>query len=829
MTKQNVFVGKSHNQNEGNVQLYQALKENIQSAEGIDIIVSFLMDSGLNLLLKELKKAADKGIHIRILTSTYLNITRPSALYILKKELGDKLELRFYQSKDAHFHPKAYIFHFKEQDEIILGSSNLSFSALTQGIEWNYRFNSKEHPEDYQRFYSTFLDLFENHSINVDDENLMAYAKAWKKPKVEKEIPSPETAHETEEKSDEKQSIIEPTDIQTEALFALDKARKEGIDRGLVQAATGIGKTYLSALDVLSGPFNRVLFLAHREEILKQAKKSFEKVHLTKDTGLFLAGQKEADKRFLFASVFTLAKDEYLNPKWFSPDDFDYIIVDESHHAAAQTYQKILSYFHPKFLLGLTATPDRLDGKDIFQLCDYNLVHEVSIKEAINKGALVPFHYYGIYDEMDYSGVEIVNGKYNVRQLTELYKAGRFSQKRVELIYKNYLKYRGEKAIGFCCSIEHAEFMADQFNKLGIASIAVHSQSGNREEAIQQLENGEIEVIFTVDLFNEGVDIPVLDTVLFLRPTESSTIFLQQLGRGLRLYPGKEYLTALDFIGNYQSAFLKPAFLSGSDPDQISLASMRQMSQTMDLAEDCLVDFDFRLIDVFKEMEKAARQREENSISIKDRFLSIFWDLKNRLGRIPSRLELFNELDYSLYKKVQSSRISPFKNYVLFLDGLDLLSDEERELFNGPAGDFLNMIETTSMTKSYKMPILLAFYNGGLFRKYLTDEEIIENWKTFFDHNYNWRDLGVSSYKDYQKITDKKHLANAVKNPIHFLSKSGKGYLRKGKEYRIEIDERLYPYLENPEFLRHFKDIVDFRTGQYYRSRFNREKETKRS
>ena len=368
--------------------LYYQLKMSIRQADAIDIVVSFLMESGVKLLLKDLQAALARGVKIRLLTGNYLGITQPAALYLIKDKLGDRVDLRFYNDATRSFHPKAYIFHYGEQGEIFIGSSNISHSALTRGIEWNYRLIKGIDPENFEAFYDTFNDLFENHSIVIDDAVLKHYSKNWHKPSVAKDL----ERYEINPEESVIRYMFQPRGAQIEALYALRSTRAEGATKGLVQAATGIGKTYLAAFDSLG--FKRVLFVAHREEILRQAAQSFKNVRQIDDYGFFMGKLKDLDKTMNFASVATLGKEKYLNEKYFSKDYFDYIVVDEFHHAVNRQYQNIVEYFKPKFLLGLTATPDRLDGRDIFALCDYNVPYCITLQEAINKGLLVPFHYY---------------------------------------------------------------------------------------------------------------------------------------------------------------------------------------------------------------------------------------------------------------------------------------------------------------------------------------------------------------------------------------------------------------------------------------------------
>ena len=453
--------------------LYYQLKMSMQKAKRIDIIVSFLMESGVKMILKDLKAALERGAAIRILTGNYLGITQPSALYLIKKELGERVDLRFYNDRERSFHPKSYIFHYDNESDIYIGSSNISRSALTSGIEWNYRFSSKNDRENFHLFYETFEELFRNHSIVIDDAELERYRKDWKKPAVSKDL---ERYDDLEDKTDigasQVEEIFQPRGAQIEALYALANSRAEGATKALVHAATGIGKTYLAAFD--SAPYERVLFVAHREEILKQAAASFQNVRHSSDYGFFYNRQKDTDKSVIFASVGTLGKKEYLSETYFAPDYFDYIVIDEFHHAVTEQYRRIVEYFKPHFLLGLTATPERMDGKNIYEICDYNVPYEISLKDAINKGMLVPFHYYGVYDETDYSKLHVVKGRYDEKELNETYIG---NTRRYDLIYKYYMKYSSKRVLGFCCSRLHAEAMAEEFCKRGIPAVAVYSNA----------------------------------------------------------------------------------------------------------------------------------------------------------------------------------------------------------------------------------------------------------------------------------------------------------------------------------------------------------------
>ena len=428
-------------------QLYYQLIRSMKKAESVDIIVSFLMESGVRMLLKELEHTLKRGAKIRILTGNYLGITQPSALYLIKRKLGDRVDLRFYCEKGRSFHPKSYIFHYTDYSELYIGSSNISRSALTSGIEWNYRFSSQKDPENYKEFFRAFEDLFVNHSIIIDDKELKRYSQNWHCPAVAKDLDRYDFT-EAETNDTKIKPLYEPRGAQIEALCALEDTRAEGAQKALIQAATGIGKTFLAAFD--SKKYEKVLFVAHREEILKQAAVSFQNVRNSKDYGFFMGAEKCTDKPLIFASVASLGKPEYLNEKYFASDYFDYVVIDEFHHAVNDQYRRIVEYFRPQFLLGLTATPERMDGKNIYEICDYNVPYEISLKDGINKGMLVPFHYYGIYDETDYTKLHIVKGKYAEEELNRTYIGNAY---RHELIYKYYCKYGSSQALGFCCSL----------------------------------------------------------------------------------------------------------------------------------------------------------------------------------------------------------------------------------------------------------------------------------------------------------------------------------------------------------------------------------------
>lgn len=836
--------------------LYQRLKESVQKAGKIDIIVAFLMESGVRLLEEDLKSAVDKGVSLRILCGNYLNITQPQALYLLKDSMGDKVDLRFYNVPNKSFHPKAYIFEYEDNSEIYIGSSNISCSALTSGIEWNYRICSRTSPEDYLHFKRTFEELFLNHSIVVDDNEMRRYSKSWRRPKLYKDFEKLENG--TDDKNETKHNraaesqpaggyIIDtdeaeaakeaeepdqcviikyprPIGPQIEALYELKKFRLDGWDKGIVVAATGVGKTFLAAFD--SKGFRKILFVAHREEILSQAERTFRCVRPEMSTGYFSGEQKDKDCDILFATVQTLGRKHYLNDGNFARDQFDYIIIDEFHHAVAESYKNIIKYFKPKFLLGLTATPERLDSQDVFALCDYNLVYEVRLKEAINKGWLVPFRYYGVFDETDYSRISYKNGRYDEKQLEEELSIN----KRADLILQHYLKYGSRRALGFCSSRGHAVFMAKYFSDHGIKSCAVisgnastfrYNLEGNhestylmdRKDVVQKLKKAEMQVLFSVDMFNEGLDVPEVDMVMFLRPTESPTVFLQQLGRGLRKKGSKKYVNVLDFIGNYKKVDIIPFILMGEMKDYGKRKRLDYILDEEEYPDGCIVNYDFGIIDLFKQMENEKR-------NIFEKVSEEFFRIKEDLGDRPLRLTMYTYLEESIYAAIRTrGDLNIFRDYISFLSKLGELSEEEKALIGTKANDFLKEIENTGMAKMYKMPVLLAFYNDGEMKLTINEDDIYKSFKEFYSNGSNavdmLRDASTSDYKAWGK---KEYVNLARRNPMHFLAQSAPDFFSE-KNNQFCLDPALAEFLDNPVFIRHFKDIIDYRTRKFYKER----------
>ncbi|SHH74391.1 DEAD/DEAH box helicase [Clostridium grantii] len=550
------------NSYEGN--LLNEIEKSLKECISFDFSVAFINFSGLQLLLESFNDLNENKITGRIITSTYLNFTEPKALEKIKNFNNIDLKI-FVTTKDLGFHTKVYIFEYAENYKIIIGSSNITQRALKSNIEWNVQVVSKEDNAFVQNVLKEYQKLWEITEV-VDEDFLIKYEQYIKELKNGKSLNRRNFTY---------TKTILPNSMQIKAIENLNRLREHGEKKSLVIAATGTGKTFMSAFDVRNVDPEKMLFIVHREEILRKAKETFEILIDTnkRSTGLFTGTSKEKDANYLFSTIQTMSR----HYEDFKENTFDYIIIDEAHHASSPSYEKIMDYFKPKFLLGMTATPERCDGASIFEIFDNNVALEVRLHDALEEELVIPFHYFGITDIRDVD-LQFINMD-NIQELTKRLNVN----KRVDFIIEkmNFYGHDGlkRKSLGFCASKEHARFMAEEFNKKGIKSIALSSENSvnERENYIKKLENDEdeLEVIFVIDIFNEGVDIPSINSVLMLRPTESPIIFIQQLGRGLRKHDNKEFLTVLDFIGNHNKAFLIAIALNGEryyDKDSLRVA-----------------------------------------------------------------------------------------------------------------------------------------------------------------------------------------------------------------------------------------------------------------
>lgn len=514
------------------------------------ISVAFVTTSGVAAIINKLKELDERGIKGEMLVSQYLNFTQPEALKRLLQ--FENIDLRIATTGNAH--TKGYIFKSKEHYNLIVGSSNLTAQALCTNKEWNIKVSALDESGIVEKVLREFQSDFEK-GTPVTSEFILTYEEVYQNQLLQ-------TRRIKLENPDESQATVSPNSMQIEALENLQKLRAEGKNKALIISATGTGKTYLSAFDAKFFRQRKLLFVVHRLTIAKDSLNAFKNVFgKDKTMGLYSGNQRDLDCDFVFSTIQTISKSNHLDN--FSKDHFDYIIIDETHRSGADSYLRLIEHFEPKFLLGMTATPERTDGNDIFRLFDHNIAYEIRLSKAMEEEMLSTFHYFGVADlSVDNAQVD---AKSDFRYLV--------AEERVERIIEQAKYYGSDNGITrgliFCSRKNEAVELAKLFNAREYKSIALTGDNSEEEraKAIERLESDnlseKLDYIFTVDIFNEGIDIPKINQIIMLRPTESAIIFIQQLGRGLRKVDGKGYLTVIDFIGNYENNYLIPIALYG--------------------------------------------------------------------------------------------------------------------------------------------------------------------------------------------------------------------------------------------------------------------------
>lgn len=770
--------------------LLSHLRELLDQATHCDIAVAFLMDSGARLIVEHLRDFIRRGGRARLLVGDYLQVTEPVAL----RRINDlavapgrgTLDLRVFEAQEKSFHLKTYIFLTGSDGTAFVGSSNLSHSALTDGIEWNYRVVSSTDVQGFREIKSGFEDLFQSYSTTrVDEVWIAGYEKNRDTPNfhgagVAEDPPAP---------------IPIPHALQTEALEALEATRADGFTAGLVVLATGLGKTWLAAFDSSRSSFRRVLFVAHREEILGQAIETFRRIQPQASIGRIDGANRDENADLTFASVQTLSRMNNLAK--FAADTFDYIVVDEFHHAAAATYRRIIDYFEPKFLLGLTATPERMDGGDLLALCQENVVFEAAVNRGIATGLLCPFRYWGIPDVVDYENIPWRNARFDLDELT----AAVATEARAQNALEQFRKHGAKRCVAFCCSQRHADYMAAFFNARGINAVAVHSgaSSAPRATSLQRLAEGSLEVIFSVDVFNEGVDVPAIDTVLMLRPTESTVIWMQQFGRGLRQSSGKAYLNVIDYVGNHRAFLTKLrsiAAIAGIEAN--SDGALRKVldavrSSELDLPEGCAITYDLEAVDILAALLKPTPS---------DGLLEAFYrDFIQERGVRPTAVEAFHA---GLSPRANSDR-----SWVGFVARMDGLRADER-LAYAETRSLLEQLEKTEATRSYKIILLLAMLVSDALPGAIGLNELTRQVNRLVARMAKVRadfSVDIEDNRALQKLL--------VDNPIRALAEArGTG----GIPYFRFSDARLettFNVTERAAFQELVREILDWRLAQY--------------
>jgi superfamily II DNA or RNA helicase/HKD family nuclease/diadenosine tetraphosphate (Ap4A) HIT family hydrolase len=751
-----------------------------------DIAVAFLLDSGARLIVEYLRDFLTRGGRARIIVGDYLDVTDPIAVRRLA-DLEGNLTLRVYETRSRGFHLKTYAFLTNGDGVAFVGSSNLSETALTSSIEWNYKVVSSHDRLGFAEIRNGFENLLNDPaSVPVTPEWIDRYEQRRRMPDfqgagVPDEPPPPPP---------------DPHPIQRAALTALEQTREDGFTAGLVVLATGLGKTWLAAFDSNRIEFQRILFVGHREEILSQAIETFRRVRPNARIGRLSGEHQDIGADLLFASVQTLGRTNHLSR--FQPQHFNYIVIDEFHHAAAGTYRRVINHFQPKFLLGLTATPERTDGADLLGLCQENLVFQAGINEGITGGRLCPFHYFGVPDEVDYRNIPWRNAQFDPHDLT----AAVTTEGRAKNALEQFRKLGGRRCIAFCCSQTHADFMAEFFRSQEIRAVAVHSgtSSAPRATSLRELEEGELEVIFAVDMFNEGVDVPSIDTVLMLRPTESTIIWMQQLGRGLRISGAKDRLTVIDYIGNHRAFLMKlRAIAALANRDAGTSAHLREIldefvSESISLPPGCEVTYDLTVVDILRQLLKPTGA--ENALE------SFYREFEERHGTRPTAVEVFHA---GLNPRSNSER-----SWLGFVHRMRGLVDDAEQAVWAAHRAFLSSIEKTEATRSYKIVLLLA----------LLDDDDLLTGSSLVDLTRRVSIVASRVHKlqeDFSvDLSNQKALMDLlVKNPINaFLNAQGTDGIR---YFRLDGDQfsLAFDVPNAPALGRLLREVLDWRLAQY--------------
>ena len=657
--------------------VYSTICKQLRDCEEFLFNVAFITDDGLIMLKHTLEETKCRG---KIITSDYLAFNSPKTFKELMKLKSQRLEIRIY-GKD-NFHAKGYVFKKGSEYRALIGSSNLTANALKKNTEWNVLTSSYLDGTFIKEIIDEFNNEWNKETVELTDEWIENYSRKY-------EVNRKFIEGGNEFIKDE--NTPEPNKMQAEALANLASLRENGENKALLISATGTGKTYLSAFDAYNFNPNKVLFIAHRGKLLVDAQKSFKNIFGNIPSSIYKGSNKENNCRLIFASIQTLAKQE--NLRTFKEDEFDYIVVDEAHHSCGETYKRVLNYFKPKFLLGMTATPERMDGGNIFSFYDHNIAYEIRLNDALEYNLLCPFHYFGINDfTIDGEAKDTDDFKKLV------------SDQRVKLVMEkaNYYGYSGDRVKGliFVSRLNEAKELSELFNQRGWHTDVISGEDSeeDREKKIESLESDELnslDYIISVDVLNEGVDIPSVNQIIMLRPTQSAIIFVQQLGRGLRKTDSKKYVVVLDFIANYDKSYLIPIALSGDKSYQKE--NYRRFINEADVTIPGIATVEFD--EIVK--EKIFKQITNTNISTKKEIFNEYTKLKNMLGRIPDYDDFlkYDTIDLNLifkeYKNYYSFLKEKEKDYKLTFsnDEVDYINFLTVEFGNGKRIDELEYIE----------------------------------------------------------------------------------------------------------------------------------------
>lgn len=764
--------------------MYNRILDEVQHCKSFTFAVAFIESGILNSLKTVLK---DLNVQGRILTSTYLYFNKPQMFRELLKL--PNVEIRVYEQNHGKFHAKGYLFQHEGYQSALVGSSNFTAGALKVNKEWNLLFTSHNNGKLTEDIASEIEEQWKGAS-KLSPEWIDEYEKKYK---IQNK-PAIKVVSQSVDEDNSNYSIIKPNKMQKEALKNLQKLRLLRETKGLIISATGTGKTYLAALDVKNYNPKRFLFVAHREQILKKSLDSFHKVlggDKKTNYGILSGNTKNTDAKYLFATVQTLSKAENLNQ--FKRDEFDYILIDEAHHVGSKIYGKLLDYFTPDFLLGMTATPERSDDKNIYELFDYNVPYEIRLQEALEEEMLVPFHYIGVSD-YTYNG-EVIDDNTNLKYLV--------SEERVKYVVEQskYYGYDGDVLHGlvFVSRKEEADEIAKLLTKYGYPSQMLSGEDSQeqRKQAIEKLKNGELTYLVTVDIFNEGIDIPFINQVIMMRKTESVIVFVQQLGRGLRRAQGKEYLTVIDFIGNYKNNYLIPVALTGDQSR--TREGIREHVETGQI--EGLSTINFELVAKKRILKQLRGKKNLFTLEIK----KDYQELKRRLNKTPLIADFIK--NNMVASQAILSILNKKGNYNDFLLKVD--KDAAYSWENDYLDKTLTFItsEFLSGKRIHELLLLQKLLDNGVSSRSELEKLVVDNGSYCNDDVLNSveRILTLEYYKpkSYDDKNDKE------KNKTEFAKLGGQTLIEIGnnKEYRFnkEISELLE---KDHGFKKLFVDVI---------------------
>lgn len=829
--------------------LYQRLSQHIEESTIVRIASAFLSASETNPLIRPLERLCAAGGTVRVLTSLMGFFNRPDTLLAFL-HWGDNLSLRLYVDDPLDvsevfaagfpaFHAKTLLFEKRRLPNVVaVGSANVTGAGMRTNIEWNYisdfEVNSAltEGTTPYHDAVTLFDTAWDCNGYQPDAAFIERYREFYERAaRLTRDIRGHAIARDDADQisgqSQDSRLSIAPRPAQQDALKRLEQLRGEGVRRFAIIAATGLGKTLLSAFEVRNAGVQRALFLAHREIILSHAMENYHKVFPGVRQELIQGGESvrriEGDNLHVFAMVQTLSRKE--NLRSVDPNFFDYIIVDEFHHASAESYRTVIDYFRPSFLLGMTATPERTDGQEVLELCDRTVAYEARLMDAIERKWLTPFHYFALYDPTDFQKVRWTGTGYDE---VELEKA--LSQDtRAALISTALNRYQPSlgkhKCLAFCSNTGHARWMAQAFSKSGFKADVVLAETDNaaRKRFMDRLQDeaDELRILCTVDVLSEGIDIPLVTHILLLRPTLSFTVFLQQIGRGLRLHPDKPFVTVLDFVGNFRKSYVAPLALQGlysvpaTKPHSLAVDAFRAPA-------GCFVDADSEVRDVWDEAVRAIAPRESKLVRLRAVLEELASEKSIGEVRLPELFNLDDALEYAAI-------VRDHGGWLAVRSELGLLFDREKTLLGTTGEKFLKHIEQDlSPNRSYKMAVLHGLLDEADRRT--RDEQIPVAWSVsdiaeaflaYYCSNKrrmaDWRELARSP--DPYRFPISRAASHVKKMPLYHLSSTASGPEEK---YFDLVDDRfslkmpVHDYWRDPYFRSLVRERVEFAEARYW-------------